>query len=173
MDMTDMTKRLKEAFPEISTALQRNRDGKAYFSFGFRSGSDFATCSAIGMWLRDNVDRGAYMTSGGGSGATFRLPNLTVVQSPPKAETIEVVQDQYGNSIQVGSRVAFNHCGGVALGFVISIVKNPMPQSARRNYKTWVKWTERTLTFHIRHFSPDVLYPAISKVVNKGGIIVV
>ena len=116
------------------------------------------------------------MTSGGGSGATFRLPNLTVVQSPPKAETIEVVQDQYGNSIQVGSRVAFNHCGGVALGFVEKITLNPMSCWARRNYKNREEWAERTnrsLTFHVLHVNPDLVGYTISKVVNKGGIVVV
>jgi hypothetical protein len=177
MDMTDMTKRLKEAFPEISTALQRNRDGKAYFSFGFRSGSDFATCSAIGMWLRDNVDRGAYMTSGGGIGATFRLPKFTVVKEPPKVETIEVVQDRYGKSIQVGSRVAFNHCGcDVAIGFVEKITLNPMSCWARRNYKNREKWAERTnrsLTFHVLHVNPDLDGYTISKVINKGSIVVI
>ena len=186
MMATDYINELKKAFPQLKTAVPRNRDGKAYLSVtlpysngGYSTCSAvgmWLTCSTVGMWLRDNVDKDAYMTSGGGSSATYRLPAFTVVKTPTEDDTIEVVRDRYGKIIQVGSRVAFNHCGDVAIGVVETIVANPMPGWAKRNYgsrEAWAKRTNRSLTFHVRHVNPDLDGYTISKVVNKGGIVVI
>ena len=70
---TTLKKRLCEAFPQVNSVVVRDRAGNVYATVSSKEYLGYAVFQQIAGWLRLHQYTGTYITSGGGTSATYRI----------------------------------------------------------------------------------------------------